>query len=49
MLTPLNFHESEEHHAFFTSHFDVKGREAARACVATLDNLQRIAQLSQTA
>ncbi len=42
VLTPLNFHESDEHYAFFTSHFNVKGREAARACLATLANMERI-------
>jgi 6,7-dimethyl-8-ribityllumazine synthase len=36
VLTPLNFHESDEHQRFFGDHFVVKGAEAARACVATL-------------
>lgn len=36
VLTPLNFHESQEHQRFFGDHFVVKGKEAARACVATL-------------
>jgi 6,7-dimethyl-8-ribityllumazine synthase len=36
VLTPLNFHESEEHQRFFAEHFVVKGTEAARACVTTL-------------
>ena len=36
VLTPLNFHESEEHLKFFFDHFVVKGAEAARACVLTL-------------
>ena len=36
VLTPLNFHESDEHQRFFGDHFIVKGAEAARACVATL-------------
>ncbi len=36
VLTPLNFHESEEHQRFFAEHFVVKGKEAARACVNTL-------------
>jgi 6,7-dimethyl-8-ribityllumazine synthase len=31
VLTPLNFHESEEHHRFFFEHFKVKGQEAANA------------------
>lgn len=36
VLTPHHFHESEEHHRFFSDHFVVKGREAARTCLATL-------------
>ena len=36
VLTPLNFHESKEHHQYFYDHFVVKGGEAARACVQTL-------------
>ena len=36
VLTPHNFHESEEHRRFFHEHFRVKGREAADACVAML-------------
>lgn len=36
VLTPLNFHESKEHHQYFFDHFVVKGGEAARACVQTL-------------
>lgn len=33
VLTPHNFHESEEHRAFFHAHFAVKGKEVANACV----------------
>ncbi len=36
VLTPLNFHESDEHQRFFAEHFVIKGAEAARACVQTL-------------
>lgn len=36
VLTPLNFHEHDEHHAFFRDHFVIKGRELARAIVETL-------------
>jgi 6,7-dimethyl-8-ribityllumazine synthase len=36
VLTPLNFHESDEHRRFFAEHFVVKGQEAARACIRTL-------------
>lgn len=37
VLTPHNFHESEEHRRFFHDHFKVKGREAAQACLALLE------------
>lgn len=40
MLTPHNFHEHEPHHDFFFKHFQVKGREAASACLQTLENLK---------
>ncbi len=43
VLTPLNFHESEEHLRFFAEHFVVKGAEAARACVQTLAAHQQVA------
>ncbi|MCB8819834.1 6,7-dimethyl-8-ribityllumazine synthase [Microvirga rosea] len=36
VLTPHHFHEHEVHQAFFLSHFEVKGREAAAACLAVL-------------
>jgi 6,7-dimethyl-8-ribityllumazine synthase len=39
VLTPLNYHEHEPHHAFFIEHFVVKGKEAAEACMATLNYL----------
>jgi len=32
VLTPIRFHDSDEHRAFFHEHFKVKGAEAARAC-----------------
>lgn len=40
MLTPQNYHEHEPHHDFFFKHFQVKGREAASACLKTLENLR---------
>jgi len=40
VLTPLNFHESESHHAFFLEHFKLKGQEAAQACLDTLANMR---------
>ncbi len=39
VLTPHHFHASEEHHAFFKEHFILKGKEAAEACSATLEQL----------
>ena len=39
VLTPLHFHDKEEHHKFFFDHFTVKGKEAAEACVKTLENM----------
>ncbi|MEY2426019.1 MAG: 6,7-dimethyl-8-ribityllumazine synthase [Actinomycetota bacterium] len=36
VLTPQSFHEDEAQHAFFVSHMREKGRELARACLATL-------------
>lgn len=39
VLTPVNYHESREHHDFFFNHFVVKGEEAANACLATLRNV----------
>ena len=42
VLTPHNFHETEEHRRFFSEHFVVKGAEAANACLRTLDSLYRL-------
>ena len=42
ILTPQNFHEHEEHHKFFFEHFKVKGREAASACLKTLENMKAL-------
>ena len=41
-LTPHNFHNSEEHHAFFRDHFVKKGAEAADAAVQILEVHSRI-------
>ena len=46
VLTPHHFHEHDVHQRFFHDHFRVKGHEAARACVGTLNSL---AQLSAAA
>ncbi|WP_255987273.1 6,7-dimethyl-8-ribityllumazine synthase [Chitinolyticbacter albus] len=42
VLTPRDFHEHDEHQAFFRSHFVKKGREVAQACLATLHSLARL-------
>ena len=44
VLTPRDFHESEEHHRFFSEHFVKKGAEAARACLGTLASLAALPQ-----
>ena len=43
VLTPHNYHDSAEHHRFFHEHFNVKGKEAAKACVEILAARARIA------
>ncbi|QNP49781.1 6,7-dimethyl-8-ribityllumazine synthase [Diaphorobacter aerolatus] len=35
-LTPLNFHDHDEHRDYFFHHFVKKGEEAANACARTL-------------
>ncbi len=42
VLTPHQFHETEEHRQFFTDHFVKKGIEAARACQQTLTSLRSL-------
>lgn len=42
VLTPHHFHEQKEHHEFFFKHFKKKGQEAAKACVQTLQNMDRV-------
>lgn len=37
VLTPQQFHESEDHRAFFSQHMIGKGQEVATTCLATLD------------
>jgi 6,7-dimethyl-8-ribityllumazine synthase len=43
VLTPQAFHEHAEHQAFFATHFEKKGVEVARACLAQLAALQAAA------
>ena len=47
VLTPMNFHDSQEHQRFFAEHFVVKGTEAARACMQTVATLQAARGLMQ--
>jgi 6,7-dimethyl-8-ribityllumazine synthase len=42
VLTPHHFHEHDQHASFFSSHFEVKGKEAARACVHTMRSLAEL-------
>jgi 6,7-dimethyl-8-ribityllumazine synthase len=42
VLTPQRFHDHDEHKKFFHEHFVVKGAEAAVACAATIDNIDRL-------
>lgn len=43
VLTPHHFHEHDTHSTFFAEHMQIKGAEAARACLRTLDSLARLA------
>ena len=46
VLTPHHFHAGEEHQAFFAAHFLVKGAEAARACMQTVQALRHWAAVA---
>ena len=43
VLTPHHFHSHDEHLQYFSQHFLVKGAEAARACVSTIEAVRRLA------
>ncbi|RVC81810.1 6,7-dimethyl-8-ribityllumazine synthase [Mesorhizobium sp. M4A.F.Ca.ET.022.05.2.1] len=43
VLTPHNYHDSAEHHRFFFEHFQVKGKEAGKACVEISAAREKIA------
>lgn len=49
VLTPLHFHDKEEHQKFFFDHFTVKGKEAAEACMKTLENMSHFNVLEKAA
>jgi len=42
VLTPQRFNAQPEHVAFFRSHMQVKGAEAAHACIATVAGLRAL-------
>lgn len=42
VLTPHHFHEHADHQRFFHDHFQVKGREVAKACTETVAQLERL-------
>jgi 6,7-dimethyl-8-ribityllumazine synthase len=44
VLTPHHFHDHADHHQFYFDHFVVKGAEVAKACAATISNLQALKQ-----
>ena len=48
VLTPHHFHDQSPHHRFFADHFETKGKEAAEACLMTLDGLVRLAPVATT-
>jgi 6,7-dimethyl-8-ribityllumazine synthase len=39
VLTPQQFHDHDDHRRFFADHLEMKGNEAARACVATCSKI----------
>jgi 6,7-dimethyl-8-ribityllumazine synthase len=45
VLTPQHFHDHDDHREFFHAHFVVKGAEVARACVSTIENMNRLKKL----
>lgn len=45
VLTPLNFHEHQDHQQFFAKHFVTKGTEAAHACVQAVLSLRNVEKL----
>jgi len=45
VLTPHHFHEHSTHHDLFYRHFTEKGIEVAKACLHTMESLQRARKL----
>jgi len=48
VLTPRDFHEHEDHLAFFKAHLLKKGTEVASACVQTLENMRALTAMPRT-
>ncbi len=42
VLTPRDFHDHDEHHAFFAAHLVKKGAEVAQACMQSLNTLAAV-------
>lgn len=45
VLTPHQFHEHDAHRNFFVEHFELKGVEAANACINIVERLRSITAL----
>lgn len=46
VLTPQHFHEHDEHQRFFKDHFLTKGKEAATACLMTVNTMRQVQAMS---
>ncbi|HKM15850.1 MAG TPA: 6,7-dimethyl-8-ribityllumazine synthase [Marinospirillum sp.] len=44
VLTPHHFHEHDEHKAYFSRHFLIKGKELANACDAAIQLTEKVKQ-----
>jgi len=42
VLTPRELFEGEDQHRFFFEHFQIKGKEAAQACIATIASVDTL-------
>jgi 6,7-dimethyl-8-ribityllumazine synthase len=49
VLTPQQFHEHDQHRAFFHAHFRVKGKEAAAACLRAVASVTSVRALASAA
>jgi len=48
VLTPHHFLDHRANHEIYTQHFVTKGKEAAQACLNTMENLHRARNLSNS-